>query len=202
MLRQEGWWTWHPLQFTPFPSLSPPWPCQPQGEAPGAALLCPQPAPLCLPVSLWLPAGSTSPLRTRCGSGRGGSASWGLELPPCSSPSPSWATPSASQVRGWGWGCFHPVHLCSWGCGSKGGASRVGIGIPTRISPLWLSICYCCALAAVGGGRMSGCVFPRKSAGSQRYIVMRVSEAHQLKDGSHQKASDPDFGKTVKDLPR
>lgn len=39
-------------------------------------------------------------------------------------------------------------------------------------------------------------------AGSQRYIVMRVSEAHQLKDGSHKKASDPDFGKTVKDLPR
>lgn len=39
-------------------------------------------------------------------------------------------------------------------------------------------------------------------SGSQRYIVMRVSEAHQLKDGSHKKASDPDFGKTVKDLPR
>ncbi|KAH0619232.1 hypothetical protein JD844_019086 [Phrynosoma platyrhinos] len=38
-------------------------------------------------------------------------------------------------------------------------------------------------------------------SGSQRYIVMRVSEAHQLKDDSQKTASDPDFGKTVKDLP-
>ncbi|XP_048177976.1 solute carrier organic anion transporter family member 4A1 isoform X2 [Corvus hawaiiensis] len=44
--------------------------------------------------------------------------------------------------------------------------------------------------------------YPQRLPGSQRYIVMRVSEAHQLKDGSHKKASDPDFGKTVKDLPR
>ncbi|EMP35838.1 Solute carrier organic anion transporter family member 4A1 [Chelonia mydas] len=44
--------------------------------------------------------------------------------------------------------------------------------------------------------------YPRQLPGSQRYIIMRVSEAHQLKDGSHETASDPDFGKTVKDLPR
>uniref|UniRef100_A0A8C8RBG4 Solute carrier organic anion transporter family member n=1 Tax=Pelusios castaneus TaxID=367368 RepID=A0A8C8RBG4_9SAUR len=44
--------------------------------------------------------------------------------------------------------------------------------------------------------------YPRQLPGSQRYTVMRVSEAHQLKDGSHERASDPDFGKTVKDLPR
>uniref|UniRef100_A0A670I4K9 Solute carrier organic anion transporter family member n=1 Tax=Podarcis muralis TaxID=64176 RepID=A0A670I4K9_PODMU len=44
--------------------------------------------------------------------------------------------------------------------------------------------------------------YPHRLPGSQRYIVMRVSEAHQLKDGSHKTASDPDFGKTVKDLPR
>ena len=31
---------------------------------------------------------------------------------------------------------------------------------------------------------------------------MRVSEAHQLKDGSHTTASDPQFGKSVKDMPR
>lgn len=31
---------------------------------------------------------------------------------------------------------------------------------------------------------------------------MRVSEAHQLKDGSQATASDPQFGKTVKDMPR
>uniref|UniRef100_A0A8D0LAB8 Solute carrier organic anion transporter family member n=1 Tax=Sphenodon punctatus TaxID=8508 RepID=A0A8D0LAB8_SPHPU len=44
--------------------------------------------------------------------------------------------------------------------------------------------------------------YPHRLPGSQRYIVMRVSEAHQLKDGSQKTASDPDFGKTVKDLPR
>ncbi|XP_006126244.2 solute carrier organic anion transporter family member 4A1 [Pelodiscus sinensis] len=44
--------------------------------------------------------------------------------------------------------------------------------------------------------------YPHRLPGSQRYTVMRVSEAHQLKDGSHETASDPDFGKTVKDLPR
>ncbi|XP_050774627.1 solute carrier organic anion transporter family member 4A1 isoform X1 [Gopherus flavomarginatus] len=44
--------------------------------------------------------------------------------------------------------------------------------------------------------------YPRRLPGSQRYIIMRVSEAHQLKDGSQETASDPDFGKTVKDLPR
>ncbi|XP_054837574.1 solute carrier organic anion transporter family member 4A1 [Eublepharis macularius] len=44
--------------------------------------------------------------------------------------------------------------------------------------------------------------YPHRLPGSQRYIVMRVSETHQLKDGSHKTASDPDFGKTVKDLPR
>lgn len=42
----------------------------------------------------------TSPQKTRYGWGHGGSASWGLEQPHSSSPSPSWATPSASQVRG------------------------------------------------------------------------------------------------------
>uniref|UniRef100_A0A674HZ93 Solute carrier organic anion transporter family member n=1 Tax=Terrapene triunguis TaxID=2587831 RepID=A0A674HZ93_9SAUR len=44
--------------------------------------------------------------------------------------------------------------------------------------------------------------YPRRLPGSQRYIIMRVSEAHQLKDGSQEMASDPAFGKTVKDLPR
>jgi len=33
-------------------------------------------------------------------------------------------------------------------------------------------------------------------------VAMRVSEAHQLKDGSQVTASDPQFGKTVKDMPR
>lgn len=40
------------------------------------------------------------------------------------------------------------------------------------------------------------------SPGSQEHVAMRVSEAHQLKDGSHVTAADPLFGKTVKDMPR
>lgn len=39
-------------------------------------------------------------------------------------------------------------------------------------------------------------------AGSQEFAAMRVSEAHQLKDGSHTTASDPQFGRSVKDMPK
>lgn len=45
----------------------------------------------------------------------------------------------------------------------------------------------------------SSCSLP---AGSQVFVAARVSEAHQLKDGSHTTASDPQFGKSVKDMPR
>ncbi|XP_048860331.1 solute carrier organic anion transporter family member 4A1-like isoform X1 [Brienomyrus brachyistius] len=44
--------------------------------------------------------------------------------------------------------------------------------------------------------------YPRQLPGSQRYVAMRVSEAHQMKDGSQERAADPQFGKTVKDMPR
>ncbi|XP_072223849.1 solute carrier organic anion transporter family member 4A1 [Leuresthes tenuis] len=44
--------------------------------------------------------------------------------------------------------------------------------------------------------------YPRQLPGSQKHVAMRVSEAHQLKDGSHTTASDPQFGKSVKDMPR
>uniref|UniRef100_A0A3P9JE33 Solute carrier organic anion transporter family member n=1 Tax=Oryzias latipes TaxID=8090 RepID=A0A3P9JE33_ORYLA len=44
--------------------------------------------------------------------------------------------------------------------------------------------------------------YPRQLPGSQEHVAMRVSEAHQLKDGSHVTAADPLFGKTVKDMPR
>lgn len=91
-------------------------------------------------------AASTSPPRTRCGWGRGGSASWGLELPLSSSPSPSWATPSASQVPGLALGLgLRGAAACpgvcilmpgwGWRLRSKGRASRV---IPKWISPPWL----------------------------------------------------------------
>ena len=38
-------------------------------------------------------------------------------------------------------------------------------------------------------------------SGSQRYVVMRASETYQLKDSSHEVTSNPDFGKTIRDLP-
>ena len=38
-------------------------------------------------------------------------------------------------------------------------------------------------------------------SGSQRYVVMRASETYQLKDSSHKVTSNPDFGKTIRDLP-
>ncbi|KAM6925508.1 solute carrier organic anion transporter family member 4A1 [Xenentodon cancila] len=44
--------------------------------------------------------------------------------------------------------------------------------------------------------------YPQQLPGSQELVAMRVSEAHQLKDGSHTTASDPQFGKSVKDMPR
>lgn len=40
------------------------------------------------------------------------------------------------------------------------------------------------------------------STGSQEFVATRVSEAHQLSDGSHTTAADPQFGKSVKDMPR
>lgn len=44
--------------------------------------------------------------------------------------------------------------------------------------------------------------YPRQLPGSQELVATRVSEAHQLKDGSQATASDPQFGKSVKDMPR
>ncbi|NXO02958.1 SO4A1 protein, partial [Rhinopomastus cyanomelas] len=82
------------------------------------------------------------------------------------------------------------------------------IGREIDISPestLWVGAWW---IGFLGAGAASLLIsipilgYPRSLPGSQRYIAMRVSEAHQLKDGSHKRASDPDFGKTVKDLPR
>ncbi|KAJ7404435.1 Solute carrier organic anion transporter family member 4A1 [Pitangus sulphuratus] len=82
------------------------------------------------------------------------------------------------------------------------------IGREIGISPentLWVGAWW---IGFLGAGAASLLIsipilgYPQRLPGSQRYIVMRVSEAHQIKDGSHKKASDPNFGKTVKDLPR
>ncbi|XP_072489447.1 solute carrier organic anion transporter family member 4A1 [Notamacropus eugenii] len=74
----------------------------------------------------------------------------------------------------------------------------------TTENPLWVGAWW---IGFLGAGASAFLIsipilgYPRQLPGSQRYVVMRVSETHQLKDGSHKTASDPDFGKTVKDLP-
>ncbi|KAG5282741.1 hypothetical protein AALO_G00059430 [Alosa alosa] len=75
----------------------------------------------------------------------------------------------------------------------------------TPENPLWVGAWWVGFLA---GGAAALVIalpilgYPRQLPGSQRYVAMRVSEAHQLKDGSQARAADPQFGKTVKDMPR
>ncbi|KAM9065968.1 solute carrier organic anion transporter family member 4A1 [Sarcophilus harrisii] len=74
----------------------------------------------------------------------------------------------------------------------------------TTENPLWVGAWW---IGFLGAGASAFLIsipilgYPRQLPGSQRYVVMRVSETHQLKNGSQKTASDPDFGKTVKDLP-
>uniref|UniRef100_A0AAY4E360 Solute carrier organic anion transporter family member n=1 Tax=Denticeps clupeoides TaxID=299321 RepID=A0AAY4E360_9TELE len=75
----------------------------------------------------------------------------------------------------------------------------------TPENPLWVGAWW---IGFLAGGAAALVIalpilgYPRQLPGSQRYVAMRVSEAHQLKDGSHTTACDPQFGKTVKDMPR
>ncbi|XP_054618037.1 solute carrier organic anion transporter family member 4A1 [Dunckerocampus dactyliophorus] len=75
----------------------------------------------------------------------------------------------------------------------------------TPETPLWVGAWWIGFL--VGGAAALLVAFPilgypRQLPGSQEHKAVRVSEAHQLKDGSHTTASDPQFGKSVKDMPR
>ncbi|KAF7648717.1 hypothetical protein LDENG_00152860 [Lucifuga dentata] len=75
----------------------------------------------------------------------------------------------------------------------------------TPENPLWVGAWW---IGFLAGGAASLVValpilgYPQQLPGSQKYVSMRVSEAHQLKDGSHTTACDPQFGKSVKDMPR
>ncbi|XP_036447883.1 solute carrier organic anion transporter family member 4A1 [Colossoma macropomum] len=82
------------------------------------------------------------------------------------------------------------------------------IGQPTELTPenpLWVGAWWIGFLAGGAAALFTALPilgYPRQLPGSQRYVAMRVSEAHQLKDGSQVTAADPQFGKTVKDMPR
>ncbi|XP_075427540.1 solute carrier organic anion transporter family member 4A1 [Ascaphus truei] len=80
------------------------------------------------------------------------------------------------------------------------------INSPTELTPenpLWVGAWW---VGFLGAGAAAFLIsfpilgYPQQLPGSQRYVVMRVSEAHQVKDGGHK--ADPDFGKTIKDLPK
>lgn len=75
----------------------------------------------------------------------------------------------------------------------------------TPENPLWVGAWW---IGFLAGGAACLLVafpiagYPRELPGSQESAAMRVSETHQLKDGSHSTASDPEFGKSLKDMPR
>nr|XP_033770634.1 solute carrier organic anion transporter family member 4A1 [Geotrypetes seraphini] len=75
----------------------------------------------------------------------------------------------------------------------------------TPENPLWVGAWW---IGFLGAGAAAVLIsfpilgYPRTLPGSQRFVVMKISETHQLKDGSHITAADPNFGTTVKDLPR
>ncbi|XP_069402858.1 solute carrier organic anion transporter family member 4A1 [Ovis canadensis] len=74
----------------------------------------------------------------------------------------------------------------------------------TTESPLWVGAWW---VGFLGAGAAAFLVavpilgYPRQLPGSQRYVVMKASETYQLKDSSHKVTSNPDFGKTIRDLP-
>ncbi|XP_049633057.1 solute carrier organic anion transporter family member 4A1 [Suncus etruscus] len=74
----------------------------------------------------------------------------------------------------------------------------------TPESPLWVGAWWIGFLAA-GAAAFFIAVpllgYPRQLPGSQHYMTMKASEAQRLRD-TQQATSNPDFGKTLKDLPR
>ncbi|XP_062316371.1 solute carrier organic anion transporter family member 4A1 isoform X2 [Osmerus eperlanus] len=75
----------------------------------------------------------------------------------------------------------------------------------TPENPLWVGAWWVGFLAGGAAALLIALPilgYPRQLPGYQEYQAMRVSEAHQLRDGSQVTASDPQFGKSVKDMPR
>ncbi|KAJ0064579.1 hypothetical protein NL108_010908, partial [Boleophthalmus pectinirostris] len=75
----------------------------------------------------------------------------------------------------------------------------------TPDNPLWVGAWW---IGFLGGGALALLVaipilgYPRELPGSQETTAIRVSEAHQGKEGNHTSTSDPQFGKTLRDMPR
>ncbi|XP_072290374.1 solute carrier organic anion transporter family member 4A1 [Eucyclogobius newberryi] len=72
-------------------------------------------------------------------------------------------------------------------------------------NPLWVGAWW---IGFLGGGALALLVaipilgYPRELPGALETIAIRVSEAHQGKENSLNLASDPQFGKTLRDMPR
>nr|XP_031289349.1 solute carrier organic anion transporter family member 4A1 isoform X2 [Camelus dromedarius] len=74
----------------------------------------------------------------------------------------------------------------------------------TTESPLWVGAWWVGFLGTGAAAFLTAVPilgYPRQLPGSQRYVVMRASETHQVKDSGHKATSNPDFGKTIRDLP-
>ncbi|XP_036101756.1 solute carrier organic anion transporter family member 4A1 [Molossus molossus] len=74
----------------------------------------------------------------------------------------------------------------------------------TTESPLWVGAWW---VGFLGTGAAAFLIavpilgYPRQLPGSQRYVAMRASETHQLKDSRCAAPSSPSFGRTIRDLP-
>lgn len=126
----------------------------------------------------------------------GGSASWWAEQLLCWSPSPSLVTRGNYLV-----GLLFTVQTHTH--------THAPFMKPDKCRPLLVGVCRPYLLVFSRLAEMGGVWFPAwldslvsPSTGSQEFAAKRVSEAHQMSDGSQATASDPQFGKSVKDMPR
>ncbi|KAM9589676.1 solute carrier organic anion transporter family member 4A1 [Trichechus inunguis] len=74
----------------------------------------------------------------------------------------------------------------------------------TTESPLWVGAWWVGFLGAGAAAFLTAIPilgYPRQLPGTQRYVVVRASETRQLKDGGPGTTANPDFGKTLRDLP-
>ncbi|CAG5928470.1 unnamed protein product [Menidia menidia] len=94
------------------------------------------------------------------------------------------------------------------------GVTYLDENVSSAYGPVYIGIFYTAAIVGPAAGYLLGGYFlniytelhmktemtPENP--HWKHVAMRVSEAHQLKDGSHTTASDPQFGKSAKDMPR